>query len=235
MGGLAWALVNGEKDKGGRDGGTAPVGGASSDVSPGRTGDKGAAEAGGSGGTAANGGGSNGGNGNAGNGNDGDDNGGKGKGGNGNGGAATDGGSHGGATPSPQQYVKVYAQAVRGSYTGACPPPQAEAPAFRATITVGRTPVAVDYRWATESGRGSGDWQTLEFASGDGRQKRVGLIQLTHQPGQRYHDRIRMEIRSPVAVSSNWVDFSVDCKEEEPPSDESSHQEGDPVALRRAR
>ncbi|MGW6457272.1 protein kinase domain-containing protein, partial [Streptomyces sp. NPDC055078] len=80
------------------------------------------------------------------------------------GGGGTDGG---GPTPSATyrpQTVVVHARAVRDSYEGVCPPPAARAPAFTATITVGRTPADVVYRWATESGVSSDSaWKTLRF------------------------------------------------------------------------
>ncbi|HZX37606.1 MAG TPA: serine/threonine-protein kinase [Streptomyces sp.] len=197
VGGLAWALVNKGKDQGGQDdngGGTVPATGSSS-ASPGST-------------ATAPGGGTDGGT------TDGADGGGD-DGGNG-------GGSHDG-TVTPPQTVKVYARTVHGSYSGACPPPEAEAPAFRATITVRRTPAAVDYRWATKSGESSGSgWKTLRFAAGGPKQKQVSHTELTYKANETHHDRIRVEVRSPVEVRSNWIDFSVTC-EQEPPTDESSY------------
>lgn len=196
VGGLAWALVNKGKDQGGRDdngGGTVPAT-ESSSASPGGT-------------ATAPGGGTDGGT------TDGGDDG-------GNGGAHA--GGNGGAV-TPPQTVKVYVETVHGSYSGACPPPEAEAPAFRATITVGRTPAAVDYRWATKSGESSGSgWKRLRFAAGGPKQKQVSHIELTYKANETHHDRIRVEVRSPVEVRSNWIDFSVTC-EQEPPTDESSY------------
>jgi predicted Ser/Thr protein kinase len=196
VGGLAWALVNKGKDQGGRDdngGGTVPASGTSS-ASTGST-------------ASAPGGGTDGGT------TDGGDGGGD-DGGNGAG---------NGGTVTPPQTVKVYVETVHGSYSGACPPPEAEAPSFRATITVGRTPAAVDYRWATKSGESSGSgWKTLHFAAGGSKQKQVSHTELTYKANETHHDRIRVEVRSPVEVRSNWIDFSVTC-EQEPPTDESSY------------
>jgi eukaryotic-like serine/threonine-protein kinase len=196
VGGLAWALVNKGKDQGGRDdngGGSVPASGTSS-ASTGST-------------ASVPGGGTDGGT------TDGGDGGGD-DGGNGAG---------NGGTVTPPQTVKVYVETVHGSYSGACPPPEAEAPAFRATITVGRTPAAVDYRWATKSGESSGSgWKTLHFAAGGSKQKQVSHTELTYKANETHHDRIRVEIRSPVEVRSSWIDFSVTC-EQEPPTDESSY------------
>ncbi|MFI9581904.1 serine/threonine-protein kinase [Streptomyces sp. NPDC052236] len=151
-------------------------------------------------------------------------------------------GGNGGTTAPPAQAVKVYAQTVRESYSGTCPPPKSDAPAFRATITVTRTPAAVEYRWATQNGtygwdpRGTdtsgSDWKTLRFASGGGKEKQVNHVERTYKQGQTHRDRIRVEIRSPVEALSNWVDFSVTCKQETPTGEGSYSAD---TAVRRAR
>lgn len=117
------------------------------------------------------------------------------------------------ASPSASpQSVHVYAEAVRGSYRGPCPPPEAEAPAFRATIRVARTPASVGYRWVTESGESSGPgWRTAEFGSGGETVRRVEHTELTYDRGGTHRDRVRLEIRSPVEARSAWVGFWVGC------------------------
>ncbi|UUN26012.1 serine/threonine-protein kinase [Streptomyces sp. FIT100] len=144
--------------------------------------------------------------------------------------APTGGAGSATATP-PQQTVHVYAQAVTGSYSGSCPPPEAEAPAFTATVTVGRTPASVTYRWVTESGKGSGGgWKTLDFPAGKGTSQRVAHIERTYAENATHHDRIRLEVRSPVGARSNWVAFSVTCEEESPsPTGEPSYAVVDPA------
>ena len=202
VGGLAWALVNNKNQgTGNNHGRSAPPATGSSSAGPGGT-------------ASAPGGGTDGGNaGNTGN-----------SGNNGN-----NGGGNGG-TYTPPQTVRVYAQSVQGSYSGSCPPPEAEAPAFRATITVGRTPATVDYRWATKSGESSGSgWKTLDFAAGGSKQKQVSHIELTYEQGGTHHDRIRVEVRSPVEVRSNWIDFSVTCHQETP-TDGGSYTPNTPAA-----
>ncbi|WP_413777791.1 serine/threonine-protein kinase [Streptomyces sp. AM8-1-1] len=145
------------------------------------------------------------------------------------GGSGGDGGATGGngaSTHDRPQTVSVHISTVHDSYSGTCPPPEAEAPAFRATITVGRVPAAVEYRWATESGKGSDTgWKTLRFGSGDGKQRDVNHVERNHRnyaEGDTYHDRIRVEIRKPVEARSGWVDFSVSCDEESPSGGDSS-------------
>jgi hypothetical protein len=134
----------------------------------------------------------------------------------GDGGAAATGS---GPSPSerPRQSVHVRVHAIRAEYRGTCPPPEAEAPAFRATVTVGSVPVSVGYRWVTASGRGTdGGWKTLDFPSGEGKSREIGHVERTHTEGAVHHDRLRLEIRSPVAARSEWVAFSVACEEESP-------------------
>ncbi|WP_455358111.1 serine/threonine-protein kinase [Streptomyces sp. SYSU K21746] len=131
-------------------------------------------------------------------------------------GTPTDGGGHT-SSPPPAQTVEVRLLAVRGSYTGACPPPEAEAPAFTATITVGRTPATVEYRWATRSGETSdGGWKTLPFAAGGGRTQQVNYTELTYKEGEAHRDEIWVETRKPVKAKSDAVEFTVTCAEETP-------------------
>ncbi|WP_329122381.1 serine/threonine-protein kinase [Streptomyces sp. NBC_01353] len=120
-------------------------------------------------------------------------------------------------TPPPAQTVLVHVRALRDSYSGACPPPEASAPAFAGVLTVGRTPVSVEYRWVTESGESSAtDWQTLEFAADGPREKRVEHTELTYRADETLRDRIRLEVRAPVEKRSNWVEFSVTCEQATP-------------------
>ncbi|MFB7371035.1 serine/threonine-protein kinase [Streptomyces sp. NPDC056222] len=120
-------------------------------------------------------------------------------------------------TPPPAQTLLVHVRAVRDSYSGACPPPETSAPAFAGVLTVGRTPVSVEYRWATESGETSAtDWETLEFAADGPREKRVEHTELTYRADETRRDRIRLEVRSPVEKRSNWVEFSVTCEQATP-------------------
>jgi hypothetical protein len=113
--------------------------------------------------------------------------------------------------------VTVYLTSVRGSYEGSCPPPHASAPAVEATVTVGRTPAEVEYRWVLKDGTSSDPgWQSLSFGSGDGRAKQVSHTELTYQQDSTYHGTITLEVRSPVAVTSNGVEFSVTCRTETP-------------------
>ncbi|WP_302062010.1 serine/threonine-protein kinase [Streptomyces sp. A3M-1-3] len=137
-------------------------------------------------------------------------------------GTTTDGGGHTSSSP-PAQTVEIHLQAVRGSYTGACPPPEADAPAFTATITVGRTPATVEYRWVTRSGETSdGAWKTLDFAAGGSRTQQVNHTELTYKQGEVHRDEIWVEAGKPVRAKSDAVAFSVTCEEETPTGGASS-------------
>ncbi|MGW7364853.1 serine/threonine-protein kinase [Streptomyces sp. NPDC054841] len=141
--------------------------------------------------------------------------------------STTPGGHSSATTAPPRQSVRVYVEAVHGSYSGTCPAPEAEAPAFRATVTVGRIPVSVGYRWVTESGKGSdAGWKTLDFPSGEGKSRHVNHIEPTYAQGSTHHDRIRVEVRSPVVARSNWVAFSVTCEPESPTGDPGGSTDG---------
>ncbi|MGW1553465.1 protein kinase domain-containing protein [Streptomyces sp. NPDC002346] len=127
----------------------------------------------------------------------------------------------------PPQTVTVYLTPVRESYEGTCPPPHTEAPAVEATITVGRTPAQVEYRWALKDGTSSDPgWQSLSFGAGDGRSKQVAHSELTYRQDTTYHGTITLEVRSPVAVTSNGVAFSVTCRTEIPTDGASATAEG---------
>ncbi|MFG3498340.1 serine/threonine-protein kinase [Streptomyces sp. NPDC047928] len=160
---------------------------------------------------------------------------GKGGGGGGGNGAGTGTGygesGAGGATL--EQSVRVRLAALRDAYSGTCPMPGDRAPSFTAVITVGRVPASVHYRWATESGETSDSaWKTAEFGSAYGeagmaaRQRRVEHTELAYDEGSMRRDRVRLEIRSPVHVHSEWVGFSVTCQEETPSGGGSPYPDG---------
>ncbi|MDH2391467.1 serine/threonine-protein kinase [Streptomyces sp. HNM0663] len=236
IGGTAWALLSAGDGK--DEGGTASEGGSSlppasqstngangTDSTDG-TGGAGSGETAPGGGAGADGGTSYG-NGDG----DGDGNGG----GGGNGGNGENG--HGGTTDMPAQSVDVHAAAVRADYTGPCPPPREQAPHFQATITVGRTPAEVEYRWVTDSGTSTGmgrptPWKSLVFAEGGPKRQYVNHTELTHRQGETHRDRIAVEVRSPVRARSAWVGFWVACEQKETPTGEPSYSAdgGSPAA-----
>ncbi|MET8474519.1 serine/threonine-protein kinase [Streptomyces sp. NPDC006422] len=201
IGGLTYALLNRDTND---PNGSANNGGGSSGGSSGGSG--GGQSTGGSNG------GKDDGNGSGGGGTTGGDNGGGGgssSGGNGGGNGGSGGGGH---TTTPAQSVRVSVHAVRGSYSGPCPPPSGAAPSFSATITVGRAPVSVQYRWVVRNGEASDPgWKTLKIPKGDTNGS-VTTTQTKYEEGGTLRDSIGVEVRSPVAATSNYVSYAITCK-----------------------
>ncbi|MGV9315141.1 serine/threonine-protein kinase [Streptomyces sp. NPDC003691] len=137
------------------------------------------------------------------------------------------------ASPSREvrQRVTVTVEAVRDGWTGSCPPAaSAAAPAFRARITVGSVPTAVEYRWTTENGTATDSrWRTLDFGAYGERTRTVEHTVSAYREGETLRDRIRVEIRKPVAARSEWVAFTVVC-ERTPPSGAGSASASAPAA-----
>ncbi|MGW3630416.1 serine/threonine-protein kinase [Streptomyces sp. NPDC005122] len=120
-------------------------------------------------------------------------------------------------TTPPAQSVRVTVVGAHTDYSGACPPPQAQAPVFTATFTVGRVPARVEYRWVTETGEVSDPgWKTLSFSAGDGRTARKSVVVTTYDTSGTYRNAIGVEVRSPVHTTSDSVPFSVTCVTETP-------------------
>ncbi|MBB6436508.1 hypothetical protein HNQ79_002972 [Streptomyces candidus] len=136
------------------------------------------------------------------------------------GGSSTTGGDGGGGgttTAPPKQGVRVSVHAVRDSYTGKCPAPEGEAPAFHATITIDRSPEKVEYQWTTRSGETSdGEWKTLDFPAGTTNQQ-VQHTELTYRDGESWQESVLLKVRSPRTVTSAPAPFSVTCDDKEPP------------------
>ncbi|MCX5556482.1 serine/threonine-protein kinase [Streptomyces sp. NBC_00038] len=120
-------------------------------------------------------------------------------------------------TPPPAQSVQVTVAGAHTDYSGACPPPEAQAPTFTATFTVGRVPAEVQYRWVTETGEVSDPgWKTLSFPANGGRTQQKSVVVTTYDESGTYENKIGVEVRSPVHATSNSVPFSVACVTETP-------------------
>ncbi|MFJ3727800.1 serine/threonine-protein kinase [Streptomyces sp. NPDC090045] len=127
------------------------------------------------------------------------------------------------ASATAGQHVSVYVDVVRSAYTGSCPPPGEHAPAFTATVEVERIPVVLEYRWATRSGRTSGPgWQSVTYEAAGPRSRRLEHFELTHVPGTTFEDAVRLEVRGPAEVTTQWVATSVTCRKETPTTGASS-------------
>ncbi|KUO11196.1 serine/threonine-protein kinase [Streptomyces sp. DSM 15324] len=121
------------------------------------------------------------------------------------------------SSAAPQQTVAVSVTGANTDYRGSCPPPNGSAPAFTATITVGRLPATVTYRWVAKDGDLSGQtWKTLDFPSGGGKSKQDKVVLSTFAESGTYENAIRVEVSDPVKQTSAYVPFSVTCETETP-------------------
>ncbi|MFE9769035.1 serine/threonine-protein kinase [Streptomyces sp. NPDC005808] len=128
-------------------------------------------------------------------------------------------------TPPPAQTAQVTVAGAHTEYSGACPPPDAQAPTFTATFTVGRVPAEVEYRWVTETGEVSDPgWKTLSFPASGGRTQQETVIVTTYDESGTYENEIGVEIRSPVHATSDSVPFSVTCVTETPTGEASASE-----------
>ncbi|MEU9107050.1 serine/threonine-protein kinase [Streptomyces xanthophaeus] len=121
------------------------------------------------------------------------------------------------------QQVVAYVEAVRTSYTGICPLPAERAPTFTATLEVERVPAVLEYRWATRSGRTTGPgWQSVTYETGGPRSRRLEHTELTHVPDAVFDDAVRLEVRGPAEVATDWVGITVICERRTPTGGPSS-------------
>ncbi|MFF0781930.1 serine/threonine-protein kinase [Streptomyces sp. NPDC003720] len=134
------------------------------------------------------------------------------------------GGGAAGSRPATAQSVHVTLAGTHTEYAGSCPPPDAGAPAFTATFTVGRLPARVEYRWVLAHGSVSDPgWRTLDFPADGGRSGRVRVTATAYADGGTVENEISVQVRAPVRTTSNAVPFSVTCTTEtETPSDGAS-------------
>ncbi|MGV4984885.1 serine/threonine-protein kinase [Streptomyces sp. NRAIS4] len=121
-----------------------------------------------------------------------------------------------GSSPSssapPAQSVHVGLTGAHTTYSGTCPPPVAQTPAFTATFTVERLPAQVEYRWVTTRGSVSDPgWRTLSFPDGGGKTRDVRVTLTVYSGGGTTEDRISVKVRGPVRTTSNAVPFTVGC------------------------
>ncbi|MFE4667767.1 protein kinase [Streptomyces sp. NPDC056716] len=113
---------------------------------------------------------------------------------------------------APPQSVTVTVAGARTAYEGVCPPPEAGAPVFTATFTVGRLPAEVDYRWVARDGEVTDEsWRTLSFPAGGTRTSQTSVTVTAYDESGTYHNALGVEVRDPVDVTSNVVEFSVSC------------------------
>ncbi|MFJ6726686.1 protein kinase [Streptomyces sp. NPDC091281] len=133
--------------------------------------------------------------------------------------------SEGPTSEAPPPTVRVTVTGAHTDYTGACPPPREAAPSFTATVTVGRVPAKVSYRWVARDGElADQSWKTLDFPAGGGTSRQVRVTVTAYEEGATYRNAIAFEVREPVRTTSAFVPFTVTCETEAPP-DEASPSE----------
>jgi serine/threonine protein kinase len=120
------------------------------------------------------------------------------------------------SAPPPPQSVNVSLSGSNTDYTGSCPPDKSAAPNFTATLTVGRLPATVTYRWVSKNGSVNGNWKTLTFPAGGGRTQEDRRFVTTEDDSGTFEDTISVEVRDPVEETSNSVPFSLTCVTETP-------------------
>ena len=137
--------------------------------------------------------------------------------------------SSGASSSAPEQSVQVTVEGANTAYSGACPPPGAQAPSFTATFTVGRLPAEVSYRWVAKNGVvAESGWRTLSFPAGGGKTKKDEVTVTTYHTGAVYAEALGVEVRSPVRAASNWVPFTVECAAETPTGGASASSSASP-------
>ncbi|WP_189309932.1 serine/threonine-protein kinase [Streptomyces brasiliensis] len=123
------------------------------------------------------------------------------------------------ASSQATQTVHVTLTGAHTDYSGECPPPDADAPAFTATFTVGRVPARVEYRWVLEDGSVSDPgWKSLSFPAGGARTQEDNVTVTTYSTGGTIENAVSVEVRDPVRTTSQKVPFSVTCEMTETPT-----------------
>ncbi|MDH6216793.1 serine/threonine-protein kinase [Streptomyces pseudovenezuelae] len=121
------------------------------------------------------------------------------------------------SSSSEPQSVQVTLAGANTDYSGSCPPSSGQAPTFTATITVGKLPAQVSYRWVSEDGQVMDDgWKTMSFSAGGGKTKQDKAFVTTYDSTGTFRNSISVEVRSPVEKTSNSVPFTVTCVAETP-------------------
>ncbi|MFJ6087300.1 protein kinase [Streptomyces sp. NPDC092369] len=127
------------------------------------------------------------------------------------------------SSSAAQQSVQVSLAGANTDYSGSCPPSSAQAPTFTATITVGKLPAQVSYRWVSADGQVMDDgWKTMSFAEGGGKTKQDKAFVTTYDSTGTFRNSISVEVRSPVEKKSNSVPFTVTCVAETPSGEASA-------------
>nr|WP_168720581.1 serine/threonine-protein kinase [Streptomyces sp. SAT1]ANO42390.1 protein kinase [Streptomyces sp. SAT1] len=132
-------------------------------------------------------------------------------------GTGTDGpgtGVDGSGTGVPAgQPVAVAVSGTHTAYTGTCPPPQEQAPAFTVTFTVTELPARFAYRWVSVGGAVvDPSWRTLSFPAGGPRAHQETVRLTAYAKAGRLSSAMAVEIRTSPQTVSNAVPFTLTCE-----------------------
>ncbi|MFJ2259126.1 protein kinase [Streptomyces sp. NPDC087844] len=112
-----------------------------------------------------------------------------------------------------QPPVTVAVTGTNTTYTGACPPPQGEAPAFTATFEVTELPVRFTYRWVSAEGKVvDKTWRALTFSEGGPRTHQETIRVTTYAHEGTLASAMGVEIKSSQQTVSDTVPFTLTCE-----------------------
>ncbi|MFH8462600.1 serine/threonine-protein kinase [Streptomyces sp. NPDC017991] len=127
-----------------------------------------------------------------------------------NGSPSAEGDGSGAAAQPP---VTVAVTGTNTTYTGACPPPQGEAPAFTATFEVTELPVRFTYRWVSAEGKVvDKTWRALTFSEGGPRTHQETIRVTTYAHEGTLASAMGVEIKSSQQTISDTVPFTLTCQ-----------------------
>ncbi|MFD5673862.1 serine/threonine-protein kinase [Streptomyces sp. NPDC127040] len=107
--------------------------------------------------------------------------------------------------------VRMSVAGANTTYTGSCPTPQNQAPAFTATFTASE-PTLISYRWV--SGDGSvvdPHWRTMSIGSKANPTGHDTVRLTTYAKAGTLTTGMAVELQSPTRTTSNPVPFSITC------------------------
>ncbi|MGC5561691.1 protein kinase domain-containing protein [Streptomyces sp. FR-108] len=118
-----------------------------------------------------------------------------------------------GSGDAAQPPVTVAVTGTNTTYTGACPPPQGEAPAFTATFEVTELPVRFTYRWVSAEGSVvDKTWRALSFSKGGPRTHQETIRVTTYAQEGTLASAMGVEIKSSQQTISDTVPFTLTCQ-----------------------
>ncbi|MCX4696080.1 serine/threonine-protein kinase [Streptomyces sp. NBC_01408] len=112
---------------------------------------------------------------------------------------------------APGSGVRMSVAGANTTYTGSCPTPESQAPAFTATFTASE-PTLISYRWV--SGDGSvvdPHWRTMSIGGKTNPTGHDTVRLTTYAKAGNLTTGMAVELQSPTRATSNPVPFSITC------------------------